>query len=96
MLDLLTHYPRRYLDRTNEADIADLVVGEEAMVVGEVRRSRRGTTRNRKTMVEAVVEDGTGLLQRSCSSTSRGASGSSRRAPGALFGKVESTAASAR
>ncbi len=39
VLDLVTHYPRRYIDRTNQADIADLVDGQEAMVLGEVRRS---------------------------------------------------------
>ena len=39
VLDLITHYPRRYVDRTNQADIADLVDGQEAMVLGTVRRS---------------------------------------------------------
>ncbi|MCH7789057.1 MAG: hypothetical protein IH940_06395, partial [Acidobacteria bacterium] len=29
VLDLLTHYPRRYIDRTKEATIAELGVGEE-------------------------------------------------------------------
>ncbi|HET6665224.1 MAG TPA: hypothetical protein VFG94_13235 [Acidimicrobiales bacterium] len=28
LADLLTYYPRRYVDRTNEARIRDLVVGE--------------------------------------------------------------------
>ena len=47
VLDLLTHYPRRYIDRTNQAQIADLVEGQEAMVLGQVRRStaRRGPAR---------------------------------------------------
>ena len=27
VLDLLTHYPRRYIDRTREAQIRDLAVG---------------------------------------------------------------------
>ena len=39
MLDLLTYYPRRYVDRTNEARIRDLVVGEEAMVLVTVVRT---------------------------------------------------------
>ncbi|MDX1450601.1 MAG: DNA helicase RecG, partial [Acidimicrobiia bacterium] len=47
LLDLLTHYPRRYLDRTREARIADLVEGEEASVLVHVidsssRRVRGG------------------------------------------------------
>ena len=37
--DLLTFYPRRYVDRTRQAAIADLAVGEEATVVAEVVRS---------------------------------------------------------
>ena len=37
MLDLLTTYPRRWVDRTNEARIADLVPGEEALVLVTVR-----------------------------------------------------------
>ena len=30
VLDLLTHYPRRWIDRTNEAPIRDLRVGDQA------------------------------------------------------------------
>ena len=37
LYDLLTHYPRRYVDRTREARIVDLVAGEEALVLGQVR-----------------------------------------------------------
>ena len=33
LLDLLTHYPRRYLDRTNQAKVRDLRPGEEGMVL---------------------------------------------------------------
>jgi ATP-dependent DNA helicase RecG len=62
VLDLLQHYPRRYHDRTKQAEIADLSVGEEATVVAEVKRITARRTRNRRTMVEAVVDDGTSLL----------------------------------
>ena len=46
LYDLLTHYPRRYVDRTREARIAELAPGEEALVLGRVssvssRRVRR-------------------------------------------------------
>ena len=46
ILDLLTYYPRRYVDRTREARIRDLQVGEEALVIVTVERtsSRRTTT----------------------------------------------------
>ena len=62
VLDLLTHYPRRYLDRTNQADIADLVEGREAMVLGKVRRSTARRTRQGRTLVEVVLFDGSSYL----------------------------------
>jgi len=62
VLDLLSHYPRRYHDRTHRAAIADLVVGEEATLVAEVRSVRSRPTRTRRTIVEVVVEDPTGHL----------------------------------
>ena len=55
-------YPRRWVDRTNEARVADLVAGTEALVLVTVRSAHRRTTRNRRTIVEAVVGDGTGRL----------------------------------
>jgi ATP-dependent DNA helicase RecG len=62
VLDLLGHYPRRYHDRTRQSEIAELAVGEEATIVAEVQRISTRLTRQRKKMVEAVVEDGSGLL----------------------------------
>ncbi len=62
VLDLLTHYPRRYIDRTNQAQIADLVEGQEAMVLGQVRRSTARRTRQGRTIVEVVLFDGSSYL----------------------------------
>ncbi len=62
MLDLLQRYPRRYHDRTRQAEIAELTVGDEATVVGEVHQVSSRMTRQRKKMVEAVVEDGSGRI----------------------------------
>ena len=62
VLDLLGHYPRRYHDRTRQSEIAELEVGEEATIVAEVQRVSSRVTRNRKKMVEVVVEDDSGLL----------------------------------
>lgn len=62
VLDLLQHYPRRWVDRTKRADIADLRVGEEATVDAEVRTVRSRRTRQGRVLVEAVVSDGTSLL----------------------------------
>ena len=62
VLDLLQHYPRRYHDRTRQAEIAELTVGEEATIVGEVVKASSRLTRQRKKMVEAVVDDGSGRV----------------------------------
>jgi ATP-dependent DNA helicase RecG len=62
VLELVTYYPRRYLDRTNQADIADLVEGREAMVLGTVRRSSTRRTRQGRTLVEVVLFDGSSYL----------------------------------
>jgi len=45
--DLLKHYPRRYLDRTNIKKISDLIVNEKAVVVAKVismsvKRTKKG------------------------------------------------------
>jgi ATP-dependent DNA helicase RecG len=64
VLDLLDHYPRRYIDRTQRAEIAELSIGDEATVDAEVRSIRSRRTRDgRRTIVNAVVYDGTGLLE---------------------------------
>jgi ATP-dependent DNA helicase RecG len=63
VLDLLQHYPRRYVDRTRRADIAELKVGEQATVFGEVVRVAARRSRNRRTLVEAVVSDGTSQMK---------------------------------
>ena len=62
VLDLLTTYPRRWVDRTNEARISDLEPGTEALVLVAVRSVRKRVGRNRRTIVEAVVADGTGRM----------------------------------
>ena len=62
VLDLITTYPRRWIDRTNEARVGDLVPGTEALVLVTVREVAKRTTRNRRTMVTATVGDGSGRL----------------------------------
>jgi ATP-dependent DNA helicase RecG len=65
LLDMLTYYPRRYIDRTNEARVRDLVVGEEALVLVTVQRvsSRRTRGRPSKMLVTVDVTDGSGHLR---------------------------------
>ncbi len=56
--DLLTHYPRRYLDRTRQAAIADLMEGEEATIVVEVLRTESRRLRGNRALVTSTVTDG--------------------------------------
>jgi ATP-dependent DNA helicase RecG len=65
LLDLLTYYPRRYVDRTNEARVRDLTVGEEALVLVTVQRvsSRRTRGRPPKALVTVDATDGSGHLR---------------------------------
>ncbi len=62
VLDLLMHYPRRWIDRRHQSHIADLVEDEEAMVSATVRRVSARRTRGGKTMVQLRVDDGTASL----------------------------------
>jgi ATP-dependent DNA helicase RecG len=61
VFDLLTTYPRRYLDRTRRVDLADLAVGDEAAVFGEVTQVASRRTRQGRAMVEATVTDGASM-----------------------------------
>ena len=62
-LDLLSHYPRRYVDRTREGRIADLEPGEEAMVVARVGSISSRRVRGNRSMITAEVSDGSGRLR---------------------------------
>ena len=58
VLDLITHYPRRYLDRTTQVPISDLAEGDEATVVAVVRRVHRlPSRRGAKPVVIVDVSD---------------------------------------
>jgi ATP-dependent DNA helicase RecG len=63
VLDLLEHYPRRYHDRTNLAEIANLKVGEEATVSGELKKVSLRRPRGRRPIVELELFDGTSYLR---------------------------------
>src|ERR1700710_1517545 len=62
VLGLLTTYPRRWVDRTNEARVSDLEPGREALVLVTVGKVTKRVLRNRRTMVTAVVGDDSGRL----------------------------------
>jgi ATP-dependent DNA helicase RecG len=58
VFDLLTVYPRRYIDRTRQVDLSDLSVGDEAAIFAEVTKVSSRRTRQGKVMVEVTVSDG--------------------------------------
>jgi len=63
VFDLLTVYPRRYIDRTKRVDLSDLTVGEEAAIFGEVTKVSSRRTKQGKVMVEVTVADEGGSLK---------------------------------
>ena len=63
LLDLITHYPRKYLDRTKEAKIAELIEGEEASVLVTVNSTSSRRVRGGKVMVISTVSDESGSLR---------------------------------
>ncbi len=63
VLDLLQHYPRRYIDLTRRADVAELSPYEEAYVVGEVTRLWNRPIRRGRSLVTMVLRDSTGSVK---------------------------------
>ncbi len=63
LLDLITHYPRKYLDRTKQARIAELAEGEEASVLVTVNSTSSRRVRGGKVMVTSTVSDESGSLK---------------------------------
>ncbi len=62
VFDLLTFYPRRYIDRTKRVDLSDLTVGEEAAIFAEVKKVTSRRTKQGKSMVEVSVADEGGSI----------------------------------
>src|SRR5580704_12463066 len=63
VLDLITHYPRRYIDRSRQADVVGMTLGQESLVLARVASVRSRRTRNGRALVELDVDDGTGTLK---------------------------------
>ncbi len=55
--DLLTHYPRRYEDRTRFAPIALVQNGEAVTIAGKVTAVENRPTKNRLTITKVTLED---------------------------------------
>jgi len=60
--DLLYHFPRRYLDRSNVTPITNVKIGEDATVIGRVTDVDNRRTRQRKNILTVTVFDGTGYI----------------------------------
>ena len=64
ILDLLTHYPRRYLDKTKQSAIRDVRMDEAQWVFGRVRSSATVPGRGRgKARTELRISDGSGHMR---------------------------------
>ena len=63
VLDLLTTFPRRYIDRTAQKPIREMMPGDEALVLATVKRSEARRSRQGRTFVEVDVFDGSGYLK---------------------------------
>lgn len=60
--DLLLHVPRRYLDRSQLFDLSGVPLGEEVTVAGTVQSVRKRRISGGRTMIDAVIGDGTSVL----------------------------------
>jgi len=60
--DLLHHYPRRYIDRSQVSRIGELKIGTYATVIARVKRVTKRQTRRRQSMVTITLYDGSGYL----------------------------------
>lgn len=63
VFDLLTHYPRRYIDRTKEARIRDLALGETASVLARVVEITSRRVKGGRVMVMGTVRDDSGTMR---------------------------------
>jgi ATP-dependent DNA helicase RecG len=61
--DLLHHVPRRYVDRTETASIANVPLGSEVTVIGEVRSVSTRRPKPKLLIAEVKVADDTGSIK---------------------------------
>ena len=62
LYDLLTHYPRRYEDRTNIKKIADAVAGETETVAGQIQQVSESMPRRGLKILKVSITDGSGMM----------------------------------
>ncbi len=62
VFDLLTYYPRRYVDRTAQAPISEAAIGSEITVVADVLSVSSRRLRGGRRLVSVDVTDASGVL----------------------------------
>ncbi len=62
VFDLLTYYPRRYVDRTTQALIGHAQLGSEITIVGEVSAVSSRRLRGGRRLVSVEISDASGLM----------------------------------
>lgn len=60
--DLVTYFPRRYIDRSRQVAIGEAVPGEQVLLVGRIMDARRIPTRGGRVLVEAQLVDTSGKV----------------------------------
>jgi ATP-dependent DNA helicase RecG len=61
--DLLHHVPRRYIDRTRKAPIAQVPIGSEVTIIGRVRSVNHRRPRRNLQIIEAMIEDDSAVIK---------------------------------
>ncbi|MGQ9786427.1 MAG: ATP-dependent DNA helicase RecG [Anaerolineae bacterium] len=61
--DLLTHFPRRYIDYRTLKTIHQLHYGEEVTILGVVQSCQMRDTRSGKRIVSCIISDRTGVVE---------------------------------
>jgi ATP-dependent DNA helicase RecG len=89
VLDLLMHYPRRYIDRSQQMPIGGLTIGEEALVIAVVKKVSARRTRQGRSLVEVDVFDGSSYLKCTFFNQSWRARQLRAGVEAAFFGKVD-------
>lgn len=64
--DLVTHFPRRYLDLSRVESVADASIGESCTIAGEVYELKLKTPKPRLSLVEITLADETGAMVITC------------------------------
>ena len=60
--DLLTHYPRRYIDLSSSARVSEAAIGETCTVCGSVHEVQAQAAASGLSLVEISLVDETGVL----------------------------------